>query len=41
MNKKYTQLRVRRTTRARLGQHGEYEDSIDTIINKILNEVEK
>jgi len=38
VNTKYTQLRVKRETRDLLAQRGTYDDTFDSIIDKLLKE---
>jgi len=38
MNKKYTQIRVRTGTHDLLAQLGNYNDTFDSIINKLLED---
>ena len=38
---KTTLVRVKRETYDQLAQHGEYGDSMDSIISKLLHEIEK
>jgi len=40
MNTNYSSLRVKRETHDQLAQHGEYGDSMDSIIKKLLKEGE-
>lgn len=39
LSKQTTLVRVTKQTRDQLAQHGEYGDSMDSIINKLLKEV--
>jgi len=38
MNKKYTQIRVRTETHDQLAQRGNYNDTFDSIITKLLED---
>lgn len=41
MTDKLTTIRVKKSTRDRLASHGGKDDSFDTIINKIIDNLEK
>lgn len=37
----YTSLRLKNSTLKRLKKHGEYGDTMDSIVNKVLDKLEK